>query len=77
MDEPTSALDLKNQNIVLSKLIKISSGENKTIVFSTHNPNHALFLNSNVFLIDNGIITDKGISKDILTKERLSKIYGE
>ena len=51
LDEPTSALDLKNQNIVLSLLKKITE-EGKTIILSSHNPNHALFLKSRVALMD-------------------------
>ncbi|MDD3383439.1 MAG: ABC transporter ATP-binding protein [Bacilli bacterium] len=77
MDEPTSALDLKNQNIVLSKLLQIAEEEKKTIIFSTHNPNHALFLDATVFLMKNGKIIDYGISKKIITKGKLSQIYGE
>ena len=41
LDEPTSALDLKNQNIVLSLLKKISK-EGKTIILSSHNPKHTI-----------------------------------
>lgn len=77
MDEPTSALDLKNQNMFLSKLIQISEEENKTIVFSTHNPNHALFLNATVILLKDGKIVLQGLGKDILTYENLRDIYGD
>ena len=49
LDEPTSALDIKNQNKVLTVLKEISK-EGKTIILSSHNPNHALFLDSNVNL---------------------------
>lgn len=75
LDEPTSALDLKNQNIVLSLLKEISK-EGKTIILSSHNPNHALFLNANVLLIDKGKIVKKGESSKIISKEILKEIYG-
>ena len=76
LDEPTSALDLKNQNIVLSLLKKIAS-EGKTIVLSTHNPNHTLFLNSKVSLMDQGRIVKEGSSTDLVKIEVLKTIYGD
>lgn len=77
LDEPTSALDLKNQNIVLSILKKIVKQEQKTIILTTHNPNHALFLDANVILIDKGKIVDIGSAKSIITIDKLKKIYGK
>lgn len=76
LDEPTSALDMKNQNLVLSVLKDIAS-EGKTIILSSHNPNHALFLDSNVMLIHNGTIKDEGTAKNLIKVEKLVQIYGE
>lgn len=76
LDEPTSALDLKNQNIVLSLLKKIAS-EGKTIVLSTHNPNHTLFLNSKVSLMDQGSIVKEGSATDLVKIDVLKTIYGD
>ena len=76
LDEPTSALDLKNQNIVLSLLREITK-EGKTIILSSHNPNHALFLESNVVLMNKGTIIQQGTSKDIVKVEVLKEIYGD
>lgn len=77
LDEPTSALDIKNQNLVLSLLKEISEKENKTIILSSHNPNHALFLDANVILINNGTICAEGLAKNLIKVEKLSSIYGE
>ena len=77
LDEPTSALDIKNQNLVLSLLKEISEKENKTIVLSSHNPNHALFLDANVILINNGTICAEGLAKNLIKVEKLSSIYGD
>ena len=77
LDEPTSALDMKNQNLVLSLLKKVAEEEHKTIILSSHNPNHALFLDSNVILINNGHICEEGSAKDLITVEKLVPIYGE
>ena len=77
LDEPTSALDFKNQSMVLKLLKQIVETENKTIILSTHNPNHALYLNSHVVLIDKGIIINSGPAKDIIQVDILKKVYGD
>lgn len=77
LDEPTSALDMKNQNLVLSLLKDISKEENKTIIISSHNPNHALFLEANVVLIHNGVVCDEGPANDLIKVDKLVPIYGD
>jgi len=76
LDEPTSALDVKNQGLVLGLLKNLVEKENKTVILSTHNPNHALFLNSNVILIDDGCIVQQGTAQNIVNVDVLSSIYG-
>lgn len=76
LDEPTSALDMKNQNLVLSVLKEIAA-EGKTIILSSHNPNHALFLNSNVFLIHEGKVCKEGSAKDLIKVDILKPVYGD
>lgn len=77
LDEPTSALDIKNQHMVLSVLKEIAKEQNKTIILSSHNPNHALFLNSKVALMKYGKIINYGDAIDIINPTILSEIYGE
>ena len=77
LDEPCSALDILNKDKVLSTLKAISKEDGKTIIMSTHDPNHALYMDSNVFLMKNGKIIDSGAAKDVIIPERLSAIYGE
>ena len=77
LDEPTSALDMKNQNLVLSILRDIAKEQNKTIVLSSHNPNHALFLDSNVVLIHDGVVREEGPAKELIKVEKLVPIYGD
>ncbi len=62
MDEPTSALDIRNEHMVLSTLKEIAENTGKTILISTHNPNHALFLDAYVFLMNGGKIVSSGPS---------------
>ena len=75
LDEPTSALDMKNQNLVLS-ILKDVAKEGKTIILSSHNPNHALYLDSNVVLMKEGVICDEGLAKELITVSKLKPIYG-
>ena len=77
LDEPTSALDMKNQNLVLSILKDIAKEQNKTIVLSSHNPNHALFLDANVVLIHDGVVREEGTAKELIKVEKLVPIYGD
>jgi iron complex transport system ATP-binding protein len=77
LDEPTSALDIKNQHTVLSIIKDIARERGKTFILSSHNPNHALFLDSKVILFENEKRIVVGDAKDIIRKPRLSKIYGE
>lgn len=77
LDEPCSALDIVNQDKVLSILKSIAEEDGKTIILSTHNPNHALYLDSNVFLLKGGKIIDSGSAKDIIVPDRLRTIYGD
>lgn len=76
LDEPTSALDMKNQNKVLNLLNEISK-EGKTILLSTHNPNHALYLNSNVILMNEGKVVKTGQANDLIKVNTLKEIYGD
>ena len=76
MDEPMSALDLRNQVMVL-KLIKDLSRQGKTIIFTTHNPNHAIALNGEICLLDDGKVIGSGIAKDVLTIDIIREIYGD
>ena len=77
LDEPTSALDIKNQHAVLSIIKKIAKEQGKTFILSSHNPNHALYLSSNVFLLRSGTIVAQGQAEDIINIEALKTVYGE
>ena len=70
------ALDFKNQSLVLKTLKEIVENDNKTIILSTHNPNHALYLQSEVVLIHEGVIVDVGPADKIITVDQLKAIYG-
>lgn len=76
LDEPLSALDFINQNKVL-RLLKDIKNENKTIIFTTHNPNHALYLDANILMLDEQKLVINGKAREVLTIENLINIYGD
>lgn len=74
MDEPTSALDYKNQVKVL-KLVKRLSDQGIAVVMSTHDPNQATMVASNVGLLMSRETYHQGSTGEILNDEYLSKLY--
>jgi iron complex transport system ATP-binding protein len=76
LDEPTAALDMKNQYAVL-QFLKKCRNENKTIIFSCHDPNHALRLGGYTIALHEGKIYFQGESREIIKAENLKKIYGD
>lgn len=75
LDEPTSALDLSNQRQVLW-LLKELEAMGKTVVFTTHNPNHPLLLEAQVHLMKEGQMMGQGLAQEVLTVETLERLYG-
>ena len=60
----------------MSLIKQIAQDKGKTFILSSHNPNHALYLDSNVCVLKNGLIADAGRAKDVITVENLAKVYG-
>lgn len=75
MDEPMSALDLGKQVECLQLLYELS--EHKTIIITTHNPNHALTIESDSCFLASGEIVSYGESKSIICDSLLHKVYGD
>ena len=76
MDEPTASLDYGNQ-LRLFEIIMGLKEKGKTIVFTTHNPEHVKLIDCDVAIINDGKIVKKGKASEIITKELLVEIYGE
>lgn len=78
MDEPMSALDLGRQAEFLSMLLKLKT-KGKTIILTSHNPNHALAIKSecSVCFLRAGKVVGIGKCEDILTSDIINKIYGD
>lgn len=75
LDEPMSALDLCHQAVVLQEIQKLKQ-TGKTIIFSTHNPDHSLLLDSDVLLLHNGAVLEYGNARTSLSRQNIQRIYG-
>lgn len=74
MDEPLSALDIPNQLNVLSLINQLKKA-GKTIIFSSHNPNHAVHLDCKILLMKGNEMLVGGC-KELINEKTLSDAYG-
>lgn len=68
LDEPTTNLDPKNTSIIEEIITKVNRELKTTIVMATHNMFQAKALPKRVALINDGKITEVGLSSDVFTK---------
>jgi iron complex transport system ATP-binding protein len=75
LDEPTSHLDMRNQVLCL-KTIGSLAAQGRSMVMTTHDPNHAFLYSGRVVLMkpDGSLLT--GPASDVITDATLSMIYG-
>ena len=72
-DEPTSALDMKNQTKTLGMISNLAvSG--MSVIFTTHDPTHALYAADSTMLMGKEITV--GDTSSQLTEDLLSSLYG-
>ncbi len=76
LDEPTSALDLGNQQRVLGLMARLAKDDGIAVVFTTHQPVHALNLADQVMLMSPQQEAVVGPANEVVTSERLSQAYG-
>lgn len=74
LDEPTSALDYGNQIRVL-KLVRQLSNIGYAILITTHNPEHPLLLDSDVWLLGKENMFEKGNADEMITEKNLLNLY--
>ncbi|MDV6013636.1 ABC transporter ATP-binding protein [Haloechinothrix sp. LS1_15] len=75
LDEPTAALDLANQGVVLRLLIELAT-DGYGVLFSTHQPDHALAVATRAALLAAPRDLRVGKPEKVLTEEALSELYG-
>jgi iron complex transport system ATP-binding protein len=75
MDEPTANLDYGNQGLILDEIARLRTA-GAAVLFSTHNPDHALAIADRVILLKDGGVMASGATREVLTSATLSKLYG-
>jgi iron complex transport system ATP-binding protein len=75
LDEPTASLDAANQLRVLQALSRLALA-GQAILYSTHDPNHALLLGSAALVLAPGGECAYGPVADVVSASALSHAYG-
>jgi len=75
LDEPTANLDFGNQGKVMRELRALAAAGHG-VLFTTHDPNHALRAADRAFLMREGKCLAEGPVRDVLTRPQLEALYG-
>lgn len=75
MDEPCANLDLGNQVVVLRRILSLVKRD-LAVVITSHDPNHAFLLDSDVVCVGRGMGVRGGPACETLTPETLGLLYG-
>jgi iron complex transport system ATP-binding protein len=75
LDEPTASLDFGNQGKVMRE-IRALAASGHGVLFTTHDPNHALRGADRAYLLRDGERLAEGQVADVLDRERLEALYG-
>lgn len=74
LDEPTASLDFGNQGKVMRE-IRALAGAGHGVLFTTHDPNHALRAADRAYLLRAGERIAEGTVGAVLTRELLEQLY--
>lgn len=75
MDEPTASLDFGNQMRVLREIAALAK-RGPAVLFTTHDPNHALMVADRVAILGEGRIKALGRTRETVTTANLADAYG-
>src|SRR5262249_15407873 len=75
LDEPTASLDFGNQGKVMRE-IRALAGMGHGVLFTTHDPNHALRAADRAYLLRAGERIAEGAVREVLTRAQLEDLYG-
>lgn len=75
LDEPMAALDVANQQLILALLGGLARDDGVAIIVTTHQPQHALALSSDVLVMDTDAGLIQGPAATILDEALLSRVY--
>jgi iron complex transport system ATP-binding protein len=76
MDEPETGLDYRNQMIVMNLIESLSRDEHLSVLFTTHYPEHAASMCSEVLLMNRDGSTMFGKTDQVLTAENTGRAFG-
>jgi iron complex transport system ATP-binding protein len=74
LDEPTASLDFGNQGKVMRE-IKALAASGHGVLFTTHDPNHALRAADRAFLLRDGTCLAEGRVAQVLNRTQLEALY--
>lgn len=75
-DEPTSALDLGNVSKMLTLLARLRDQRDRAILFTTHDPNHALVAADDVLMMMPDGREQFGSVSEMICPQLLAELYG-
>lgn len=75
LDEPTASLDFGNQGKVMAE-IRALAASGHGVLFTTHDPNHALRAADRAFLLREGTRIAEGPVQTVLERAQLEALYG-
>jgi iron complex transport system ATP-binding protein len=76
LDEPTASLDLGNQARVLREIRRLADEDGLGVLFSTHDPNHALRIADQALLLREGRPLATGPAGTVIHTDHLQALYG-
>jgi iron complex transport system ATP-binding protein len=74
MDEPTASLDFGNQVRVLERIAALAGG-GISILFSTHDPDHAFLAAQRALLLAEGRVLALGTPREVIRADTLERLY--
>ena len=75
LDEPTASLDFGNQGRVMRE-IRALGASGHGVLFTTHDPNHAMRAADRAYLLRQGARLGEGAVEEILGRDQLEALYG-
>ncbi len=76
LDEPMAAMDLHHQAQLLALISRLATEMKKLVIFSTHQPQHALSVASHTLLMSPGLSFELGPTEHMLTERALANCFG-
>jgi iron complex transport system ATP-binding protein len=74
LDEPTASLDFGNQVRVLQRISALA-GSGISILFSSHDPDHAFLCAHRALLLAEGRVLEIGAPRDVIRADTLERMY--